>query len=78
MARLCDGMVVRFGYFVAGLWWIGNALFAEAGDYVWLWPFAVLAIPAFLAIFYGLAAVLARMMWSDGIGRIAALAFGFA
>lgn len=66
-----------FGYFVAGLWWIGNALFAEAGDYVWLWPFAVLAIPAFLAIFYGLAAVLARMMWSDGIGRIAALAFGF-
>jgi len=66
-----------FGYFVAGLWWIGNALFVEATDYAWLWPFAVTLIPAVLATFYGLAAVLARMLWSDGIARIAALAFGF-
>ncbi|GAB4360462.1 MAG: apolipoprotein N-acyltransferase [Oricola sp.] len=66
-----------FGYFVAGLWWIGNALFVEATEYAWLWPFAVTLIPAVLAIFYGLAAALARMLWSDGLARIFALAFGF-
>lgn len=66
-----------FGYFVAGLWWIGNALFVEAEQFVWLWPFAVTLIPAVLAVFYGLAAVVARLLWSDGIGRIAALALGF-
>jgi len=66
-----------FGYFVAGLWWIGNALFVEADQFVWLWPFAVTLIPAVLALFYGLAAVVARLFWSDGIGRIAALALGF-
>lgn len=66
-----------FGYHVAGLWWIGNALFVEAREFLWLWPFAVLAIPALLAVFAGLAAVIARMVWSDGLGRIAALALGF-
>ena len=66
-----------FGYFVAGLWWIGNALFVEAREFLWLWPLAITLIPAVLAVFYGLAAVLARVLWSDGILRFAALAFGF-
>jgi apolipoprotein N-acyltransferase len=40
-------------------------------------PLAILGLPACLAIFYGLAAALARIFWSDGMGRIAALAAGF-
>jgi apolipoprotein N-acyltransferase len=71
------GWLFGFGYFVAGLWWIGNALFVEAEEFIWMWPFAVLALPAVLAVFYGLACVVARMLWSDGFGRIAALALGF-
>lgn len=67
-----------FGYFAAGLWWIGNALFVDAREFLWLWPFAVLGLPALLAIFYGFATALARLVWSDGMARIAALAFGFA
>ncbi|MDP3898952.1 MAG: apolipoprotein N-acyltransferase [Mesorhizobium sp.] len=66
-----------FGYFTAGLWWIGNALLVEADSFAWALPLAVLALPAALAIFYGLAAALAKLAWSDGIGRIAALAAGF-
>lgn len=66
-----------FGYFFAGLWWIGNALLVEAESFAWALPLAVIAVPAMLAIFYGLAAVLARILWSDDIGRIAALAFAF-
>ncbi|WP_315919162.1 apolipoprotein N-acyltransferase [Mesorhizobium sp. SP-1A] len=67
-----------FGYFLAGLWWIGTALLVEADSFAWALPFAVIGIPLVLAIFYGFAVVVARAMWSGGIGRIAALAFGFA
>ena len=71
------GWLFGFGYFVAGLWWLGNALLVEADDFAWAIPFAVLGLPAFLAIFYGFAALIARLFWSDGFGRIAALALGF-
>jgi apolipoprotein N-acyltransferase len=66
-----------FGYFVAGLWWVGGALLVEAESFAWALPLAVLALPALLAIFYGLAATIARLFWTDDIGRIAALAFAF-
>ncbi|MBS3651110.1 apolipoprotein N-acyltransferase [Pseudaminobacter sp. 19-2017] len=66
-----------FGYFLAGLWWIGSAVLVEAETYAWALPLAVLGIPLLLAFFYGFAAALARLLWSDGIGRIAALAFAF-
>lgn len=67
-----------FGYFVAGLWWIGNALLVEADSFAWALPLAVVALPAVLAIYYGLAATLARLFWSESVGRIAVLAAAFA
>lgn len=67
-----------FGYFVAGLWWVGGALLVEAEAFAWAVPFAVLALPALLAVFYGLATAFARLLWTGDIGRIAALAVGFA
>jgi apolipoprotein N-acyltransferase len=79
--RLAPGFAVGwwfgFGYFLAGLWWMGNALLVEAESHAWALPFAVLGLPAGLALFFGLAAALARFAWSDDIGRIAALAAGF-
>jgi apolipoprotein N-acyltransferase len=66
-----------FGYFLAGLWWIGSALLVEADSFAWALPLAVLGIPLLLAFFYGFAAAIARLLWSDDIGRIAALAFAF-
>lgn len=66
-----------FGYFLAGLWWIGNALLVEADEFAWALPLAVLVLPALLALFYGLAAAIARLVWANDIGRIAALAVGF-
>ncbi len=66
-----------FGYFLAGLWWVGNAFLVEAETFAWALPFAVVGLPILLAFFYGLATALARVFWTDGIGRIAALAFGF-
>jgi apolipoprotein N-acyltransferase len=66
-----------FGHFLAGLWWIGGALLVEADSFAWALPFAVLGIPLLMAFFYGFATALARVFWSNGISRIAALAFGF-
>ena len=66
-----------FGYFVAGIWWLGNALLVEADGFAWALPLAVLGLPAGLALFYGAATALARVLWSDGLGRIAALAAAF-
>lgn len=65
-----------FGYFVAGLWWLGTALLVDADAFAWAIPLAVLALPAFLALFFGLGASVARVLWSDGYGRVLALAFG--
>jgi apolipoprotein N-acyltransferase len=65
------------GYFLAGLWWIGNALLVEADSFAWALPFAVVGVPALLALFYGLAAALARAVWGRGLVSLFALAFGF-
>ncbi|MDA4846301.1 apolipoprotein N-acyltransferase [Hoeflea poritis] len=77
MPAFWTGWWFGFGYFVAGLWWLGNALLVEAEQFAWALPLAVLGLPALLAIFYGLATAFARLLWSDGFGRLCALACGF-
>lgn len=71
------GWIFGLGYFVAGLWWLGNALLLEADEFAWALPLAILGLPACLAVFYGFAVMLANLLWSDGWGRIAALAASF-
>ena len=63
------GWMFGFGYFLAGLWWIGNALLVEAETFAWLLPIAVTALPAGLALFWGLACAVARIVWHD-VGRL--------
>lgn len=64
------------GYFVAGIYWVGSAFLVEAETFAWMLPFAVLGLPAYLALFWGFGAVLARLVWSDGWPRVPALAVG--
>lgn len=77
LPAFATGWWFGFGYFVAGLWWIGNALLVRAEEFAWALPLAVVALPALLAVFYGLATAFARLFWRDELGRIAALALGF-
>jgi apolipoprotein N-acyltransferase len=65
-----------FGYFLAGLWWLGAAFLVEADKFAWALPLGVVALPATLAIFPGLGFMLARLMWAPGPGRFFALAAG--
>ncbi len=72
-----DGWWFGFGYFFAGLFWIGEAFLVEADKFAWLLPFAITLLPAGLALFCGAAAAGARMMWSPGGARILVLAVAF-
>ena len=65
-----------FGYFLAGLWWLGAAFLVEADKFAWALPLGVLALPAGLALFPAFGFALARLLWSAGPTRIFALAFG--
>lgn len=67
-----------FGYFVAGLWWLGAAVLVDAEHFAWALPLAVLGLPALLAVFFGVAAMAAHLFWHDGFARILALACAFA
>ncbi|MTI44669.1 Apolipoprotein N-acyltransferase [Roseibium hamelinense] len=65
-----------FGYFLSGLWWIGAAFLVEADRFAWMIPFAVLAMPVGLALFVGLGAGLAGLLWSTSWQRVLALGVG--
>src|SRR3954454_3535880 len=62
-----------FGYFLAGLYWIGNAFLVDAKTFGWLLPFAVAALPAGMALFTALGIALARLIWTRGATRLLAL-----
>jgi apolipoprotein N-acyltransferase len=70
------GWWMGFGYFVAGLWWLGDAFLAEGDKFAWALPLGVLGLPALLALFTAVGFVIARALWSAGAARICALAFG--
>ncbi|WP_062230483.1 apolipoprotein N-acyltransferase [Aureimonas sp. N4] len=72
------GWCFGFGYFVAGLWWLGAAILVDGAEFWWALPLAVFALPMALAIYWGLAAALARLFWSDGALRLFALAASIA
>ncbi len=63
-----------FGYFLAGLFWIGEAFLVEAEKFAVLMPFAVMLMPAGLALFWAAAAAVAAVVWQPGWQRILALA----
>ncbi|UWU69276.1 apolipoprotein N-acyltransferase [Bradyrhizobium sp. NC92] len=73
-AAALTGYWFGLGYFVPGLYWIGYAFFVEADIFAWLTPFAVLGLPAYLAIFTAIGFALARLLWSKNATRVLALA----
>ena len=48
MAAAVSGWWFGFGYFVAGLYWLGFAFLVDAKTFGWLLPFAVTALPVVL------------------------------
>ncbi len=71
------GFAFGFGFFVAGLWWIGTALLVDPG-FVWALPLAVAGLPAVLALFWAFGAALARAFWLEGWPRLLVFAAAMA
>ena len=65
-----------FGYFIAGLWWLGAAFLVDADKFAWALPLGVLGLPAGLAIFPAVGFALARLIWRADATRVLALAVG--
>ena len=63
-----------FGYFLAGLYWVGYAFLVDAKTFGWLMPLAVVALPAGMACYTAFGLGLARMLWTRGPTRLIALA----
>jgi apolipoprotein N-acyltransferase len=55
------GWLFGFGYFCVALHWIGFAFLVDATTYLWMMPFAVGGLAAFLALYWGLAAKLTQL-----------------
>ncbi len=74
MSAAVTGWWFGFGYFVAGLYWMGYAFLVDAPTFGWLMPFAVIGLPAVLGIYTAIGTGLARLLWTRGATRILALA----
>jgi apolipoprotein N-acyltransferase len=60
-AAFWTGWWFGFGWFATSLYWIGNALLVFSDRTAWMVPFAVLGLPAFLAIYTGIAGAVASV-----------------
>lgn len=72
------GWSFAFGYFVAGIYWVANALLAVSSNFGLLLPIAIAGavggLSALLACFPALAVGLARTVWPAGPARVLVLA----
>ena len=73
-AAALSGFWFGLGYFVPGLYWLGYAFLVDAQTFAWLMPFAILGLPAYLALFTAFGFALARLLWTRDASRILALA----
>jgi apolipoprotein N-acyltransferase len=75
------GWCFSFGYFVAGIYWVANALLAVPAAFGWLLPFAIAGavggLSALLAAFPALAIGVARVVWPAGPARLLVLAISW-
>jgi apolipoprotein N-acyltransferase len=74
IAAAAVGWWFGFGYFLAGLFWVGEAFLVEAEVFAVLLPLAVTLLPGGLALFHAAAAGIAARLWRAGPSRILVLA----
>jgi len=72
------GWLAGVAYFGLGTGWIGEAFMVDAANQGWMAPFAVSAMAGGLALFWGVAAVIYRLIRPAGVRRILVFAGAFA
>jgi apolipoprotein N-acyltransferase len=71
------GWAFGFGFFLLSHYWIGYAFLVDAAAHAWLMPFAMVLLPAGLALFFAAAAALCVLAWRPGVGRVFLFALAF-
>jgi len=72
-AAFALGWWFGFGHFASNLYWIANAFTVDGDRFLWMIPFAALALPAVVAVYAGLVMAVLAALRLDGVAR--ALAF---
>jgi apolipoprotein N-acyltransferase len=72
------GWAFFFGQFLIGLHWISYPFLVDPDNHLWQMPFALLSMPAGLALFGALACALAMRFWRRGPARLLMLAAALA
>ncbi|MDE2029356.1 MAG: apolipoprotein N-acyltransferase [Alphaproteobacteria bacterium] len=68
------GWWFAFGFLTCSLYWIADSMFVDLAHFWWAIPLAVAGLPALFAIYYGLAAAIARAIGLRGTAG--AITFG--
>lgn len=63
-AAFAIGWGFGFGYHFLGLYWMAFSFLVQADQFAWMAPIAIIAMPAFLATFWGAAFVVIRALWA--------------
>jgi apolipoprotein N-acyltransferase len=61
------GWAFGLGYFAVALHWIGYAFFVQADTYLWMMPFMLGILSAGMAVYWGLAGLLAKRYGGSGL-----------
>jgi len=64
------GFWFGFGFFFAGLYWIGYAFLVDADRFAWMLPFVAIIVPGGLAFFFMAACAVCAKFWRRGWQRI--------
>ena len=72
------GWFAGAGYFAISLWWLAEPFQVDAANQGWMAPFAVAAVTAGMALFWGVAALVYRALGQRGVPRILVFAGAFA
>jgi len=67
------GFAFGLGYFTVAFHWLGAAFFVDGGVMIAIMPFAIVALAALIALFWGLGCALAHLFWSHSPWRILTL-----
>jgi len=73
-AAFACGWWFGFGFFIVSLYWVGASFLVEADKFAVLLPLAVVALPAGLAVFWGLASGVSILLWKPNFYRLLILA----
>ncbi|HUO11199.1 MAG TPA: apolipoprotein N-acyltransferase, partial [Caulobacteraceae bacterium] len=72
------GWLTGVGYFLVSIWWVAEAFLVDAKDQAWMAPFAVFFLAAGMALYWGLAGLIYRLLAPVGPLRLLVFAGAFA